>query len=215
MKKVLLLAVLVVACLCLSATPALAAPASAYQAPISLQPDTAYLIPNAAYWFYIDKSGNWNEYDGSTTIPDSFPMYMYFGWAFPTRGTATSLPVSMLNAITLTDDTGGNLAWSTSYPASAAQWSWVYDMGPLGPSFNKANPDYWGRDWYVELPRLADGSYTSVLTVTIAHPIVVQTYVVPLPWARHVQQTPIHFTAPWAPMQFSFTVGHVPAPNGL
>lgn len=168
MKRLLflaLVALLVVACLGLLASSALAY----YWTP---QPGEAYVptvVPSE--WWYVNTPGGEQQYQDSSVTPisrSSYTLYLYFGWGNVPLGTIQSLPNTLFVSVTLTRD-DGSTAWSISGAASKAAWSPAYVAG-TGPDWNKANVDYWAREWRVAVTQpdgtsLAVGHYTGTFTI--------------------------------------------------
>lgn len=211
MKRLLflaLVALLVLACLGLLASSALA-----WQAPWSPQPNSAYVIPlsevfggNICYYF----DSNLNETDlynpsGPVAIPSGYAVYIFWGFGSPIRGTIQNIPFDLPSSYAVSGDHG--FSWSLSAAAALPMWTNVFNAG-TGPAFNKENATIWERQWYDQLGTgaLADGSYTGSTIETTTRPITDSSFTGDT-WFKHAQKKPIKFFPGSATYTFAFTVG--------
>jgi hypothetical protein len=207
MKKLLLVSVLAVALLGL-----LASPAFAYQATLTPQPNSAYVVP-AQEWFggnivnFTDSTGNWSTDEfvpgGPVTIPSGYNVWILWGWGSPIRGTVQNIPSDLLSSFSVSGDNG--YSWALSAAAAQPLWTDLYNAG-TGPAFNKANASIWQRDWYVDLGPLADGSYAGSTIQTYTRPVTDSTFTGDT-WVKHAQQKPIKLAPGTSYYTFAFIVG--------
>lgn len=206
MKRLLLFAVLAIACLGL-----LAAPALAWYQP--MQPGNAYVFPFGtmgddgivySFWGELDSvSGEEVWHDQTEAIPKGDAVWLMFGWVSPTRGTVQTLPRIDRYAFSVSGPEG--YSFSISGAASRAVWSPVYLWG-VGPAFNKAEAPYWGRDWWRKLGVLSSGVYTGTASETVTRTIT-DTAFMGEEWAKHAQQRPSKYPpGTYQYDDFSFTV---------
>jgi hypothetical protein len=201
---------LLVVALALLLALVVAAPAFAWQAPATPQPGNAYVIPSDQWfgandWWEIDANGAATDHRGNVdAIPAEYNVWIAFGWASPIRGTIQNIPFTYLNAFTISD-ASGNVVWSMPAAVAQSYWSIVYNVGKH-PAFNKADATYWERDWYVELPPLAAGSYTGSTVQTYTR-IITDSSFAGHNWSKHAQQRPLKVAPGTFTDSFAFTVG--------
>jgi hypothetical protein len=187
-----------------------AAPALAWQAPMPPEPGNAYVVPSDQwfgdnYWWEMLPNGDFKDHWGNVdAIPADYDVWITFGWASPIRGTIQNIPFTLLHAFTISD-ANGEVVWSMSAAVARSYWSILYNMGKL-PAFNKASATYWARDWFVELPPLAAGSYSGSTVQTWTR-IVTDSSFMGETWSKHAQQRPLHLTPGTHTDSFAFTVG--------
>ena len=205
MKRLLLFAVLVAACVGL-----LAAPAFAYYQPA--QPENAYVLPFGfvgddgilyTYWTDLDPiSGEEVWHDSTEAIPKEATVWLAMTLVSPIRGTVRNFPQTDLYALSLSGPEG--YAWSISGAASRAVWSPIYLYGVM-PAFNKAEATYWARDWWQKLGVLSSGVYTGTTTERVTRLITDSSFMGD-EWAKHAQQRPYKLPPGTYQYDFSFTV---------
>jgi len=207
MKRLLLVLALAVALLGL-----LAAPALAYQAPLSVAENTAYVVIggqlfNGHVWWDFNPPEYGTPHDSLTEpIPYGYDVLLYTGVVAPNRGSVVSWPSIAFFNTTLTGDNGYGLSLGTA--ASKQLWSTVWNAGVYA-AFNKEFATYWQRDWYVDLRALDVGSYSGSTHEKVIHPVADLSFGGDT-WSKHAQQRPGMYPAGERDFPLTFTVKVMP-----